>query len=137
MTRRWYGLAVVWTCLMTAGLVHAEDQDGHSRQHARGIVSSPNAFKVPYLGLDGIFAIDPQAIAATDPRNPKRIVFRTMEYFSFYADSAGATPLAAECRYIYKGAAGDPFYYPTLAKTSISRSILLTNASQEKRCECR
>ena len=122
MMRRWYGLAVVGACLMTAGLVHAEDQDGHSRQHAaplRGIVYSPNAFKVPYLGLDGTFTIDPQEIAATDPRNPKRIVFRTMEYFSFYADSAGATPLAEECRYIYQGAAGDPFYYPTLAKTSI------------------
>jgi hypothetical protein len=104
------------------GLVHAGDQAGH--QHERhapplGTVYSPNAFKVPYLGLDGVFTIDPEEIAATDPRNPKRIVFRKMEYFSFYADSTGTTPLAEECRYVYKGAAGDPFYYPTLAKTSI------------------
>jgi hypothetical protein len=29
------------------------------------------------------------------------------------------TPLAEECHYAYKGAAGDPFYYPALSKTSI------------------
>jgi len=122
MMRYWYSLAVLWVCLMTAGLVHAEAQAVHHRErhaHTPGMVYSPNAFKVPYLGLDGVFTIDPEEIAATDPRNPKRIVFRRMEYFSFYADSAGATPLAEECRYVYKGAAGDPFYYPTLTKTSI------------------
>ena len=122
MMRRWYGLAVVGACLMTAGLVSAEDQDGHARRHAaplREIVYSPNGFKVPYLGLDGTFTIDPQEIAATDPRNPKRIVFSKMETFSFYEDVAGATPLAEECHYAYKGAAGDPFYYPALSKTSI------------------
>jgi hypothetical protein len=136
MMRRWYGLAVAGACLMTAGLVHAEDQDGHARQHAaplREIVYSPNVFKVPYLGLDGTFTVDPQEIAATDPRNPKRIVFRTMEYFSLYADSAGTTPLAEECRYIYKGAAGDPFYYPTLAKTSMWDLFEL--ASGEEACQ--
>jgi hypothetical protein len=29
------------------------------------------------------------------------------------------TPLAEECRYVYKGAEGDPFYYPDRSKTSI------------------
>ena len=31
----------------------------------------------------------------------------------------GAKPHAEECRYVYKGAAGDPYYYPTRAKTSV------------------
>ena len=122
MRQHWYGLAVVWGCLMMAGLVHAAEQAGQPREQQAfplGEVYSPNAFKVPYLGLDGTFTIDPQAIAATDPRNPKRIVVRTMEYFSFYEDSAGAKPLAEACRYVYKGAAGDPYYYPARAKTSI------------------
>ena len=122
MRQRRYGLTVALVCLLTTGLVHAGDQAEHRhKQHAPplGMVYSPNAFKVPYLGVDGVFTIDPEEISATDPRNPKRIVFRTMEFFSFYADSAGTIPLAEECQYVYKGAAGDPFYYPTLAKTSI------------------
>jgi len=41
-----------------------------------------------------------------------------MELFSFYKDIDGKTPLAQNCRYVYKGA-GDPFYYPHQSKTSI------------------
>ncbi|MBP5972843.1 hypothetical protein HW132_08885 [Brasilonema sp. CT11] len=82
-------------------------------------VFSPNAFKVPYLGLDGTFTIDPTEISATDPRNPKRVVFNKMEFFSFYNDTEGNTPIAQNCRYVYKGAVGDPFYYPKQSKTSI------------------
>jgi hypothetical protein len=115
MMRRRYRLAVVWACLVAVGLVHAGETDDPHRE----TVYSPNAFKVPYLGMDGTFTLDQQEISATDPRNPPRLVFRHMESFSFYADLAGTRPLAKECRYVYKGAAGDPFYYPTRAKTSI------------------
>jgi len=45
-------------------------------------VFSPNAFKVPYLGVDGAFTIDTKDISASDPRNPKRVVFQGMELCS-------------------------------------------------------
>jgi hypothetical protein len=115
-------MAAVWVGLMLAASVQAGDDSGHhsERHHFHaGTLYSPNAFKIPYLGFDGIFTIDPEELAATDPRNPGRVVFRQMEYFSFYEDREGETPLAEECRYIYKGAAGDPYYYPDVAKTSI------------------
>jgi hypothetical protein len=82
-------------------------------------IYSPNAFKVPYLGVDGRFNIDTADISATDPRNPKLVDFKKMEYFSFYEDLAGEKPIAQNCRYVYKGAAGDPYYYPKQSKTSI------------------
>ena len=82
-------------------------------------IFSPNAFKVQYLGVDGAFTIDTKDISATDLRNPKRVVFQQMEFFSFYQDYDGNTPIAKNCQYIYKGAAGDPFYYPKQSKTSI------------------
>jgi hypothetical protein len=63
--------------------------------------------------------VDQNELSATDPRNPPRIAFHQMEVFSFYADLAGTTPLAEECRYMYKGAEGDPFYDPDRSKTSI------------------
>lgn len=74
---------------------------------------SPNAFKVPYLGVDGAFTIDTKEISATDPRNPKRVVFQQMELFSFYKDYDGYTPLAENCRYAYKGAEERSFLLPT------------------------
>jgi hypothetical protein len=82
-------------------------------------VFSPNAYKKPYLGVDGEFTIDTQTITASDPRNPGKVVFKEMEYFSFYRDLAGTMPIAENCRYIYRGAAGDPYYFPTQFKTSI------------------
>lgn len=97
-------------------------QDAATREDYSKIdykVYSPNAFKVNYLGLDGNFTIDPTEVSATDPRNPKRVVFSKMEFFSFYDDLEGKTPIAQNCRYLYKGAAGDPFYYPKESKTSI------------------
>lgn len=90
-----------------------------NRVRDEGTVYSPNAFKVPYLGVDGAFNVDTKEISAIDPRNPKRIVFQKMEFFSFYKDLEGFTPIAEQCRYVYKGAAGDPFYYPQQSKTSI------------------
>lgn len=102
-------------CLIAATCVLA----GESVQAVEEQIYSPNAFKVPYLGVDGVFTIDTKEISATDPRNPKRVVFKQMEEFSFYKDLEGSTPLAENCRYVYKGAAGDPFYYPKTSKTSI------------------
>jgi hypothetical protein len=81
-------------------------------------IASPNS-QVQYLGVDGTFTVDTAEIAAKDPRNPKRVVFKQMETFSFYEDLQGKTPIAENCRYSYKGAAGDPFYYPEKSKTSI------------------
>lgn len=110
-------------CLLTGKSTQAQDeykwQWQESNQSDVGTIYSPNAFKVPYLGVDGAFTIDTKEISATDPRNPKRVVFQQMEFFSFYKDYDGNTPLAKNCRYVYKGAAGDPFYYPEQSKTSI------------------
>ncbi|HCF29665.1 MAG TPA: hypothetical protein DEV81_21230 [Cyanobacteria bacterium UBA11049] len=111
------------TFLLGGKSVQAQDESKlHNREPQTdeiGTVFSPNAFKVPYLGVDGAFTIDTKEISATDPRNPKRIVFEKMEFFSFYQDLEGNTALAEKCRYVYKGAAGDPFYYPKQSKTSI------------------
>ncbi|MFQ3585694.1 MAG: hypothetical protein SNJ85_12365 [Cyanobacteriota bacterium] len=83
-------------------------------------VVSPNAYKVPYLGVDGTFTLDTSLEeSANDPRNPKRVKFEKMEFFSFYADLEGKEPLAENCRYVYRGAAGDPFYYPERSLSSI------------------
>lgn len=92
---------------------------GESTQATADTVYSPNAFKVQYLGVNGTFTIDTKEVSASDPRNPKRVVFQQMEFFSFYKDLDGNTPIAKNCRYTYKGAAGDPFYYPDKSKTSI------------------
>lgn len=83
-------------------------------------IVSPNAYKVPYLGIDGVFTLDTSLEqSANDPRNPKRVKFEKMEFFSFYADLEGKKPLAENCRYAYRGAAPDPFYYPDRSLTSI------------------
>jgi hypothetical protein len=95
-----------WVLVSTNGLMAADT------------VVSPNA-QVPYLGLHGTFTLDPTAVSARDPRNPKRIVFQQMETFSFYTDMDGKMPMAQGCRYAYKGAAGDPFYYPEKSTASI------------------
>lgn len=74
---------------------------------------SPNAYKIPYLGLDGTFSIDatlPESM--NDSRNnPKQIVMEKMEMFSYYSDLEGERPIAQGCSYIYMGAAPDPVYY--------------------------
>jgi hypothetical protein len=86
MRRRHAGLAGACAWLMAVGLVHAGAADGGLSRRLlppAGMVYSRNAFKVPYLGLDGTFTLDQQELSATDPRNPPRIVFRQMEYFPF------------------------------------------------------
>jgi hypothetical protein len=74
---------------------------------------SPNAYKVPYLGLDATFIIDatlPESM--NDPRNtPKQIVMEKMETFSYYSDLEGKEAIAEGCPYVYMGAAPDPEYY--------------------------
>lgn len=106
------------TCVLAGASTGAQENRAHPNTF-KDQVYSPNAFKVPYLGINGTFTIDTTEVSATDPRNPKRVVFKKMEYFSFYDDLEGNKPLAENCRYVYKGAAGDPFYYPTRSKTSI------------------
>lgn len=75
-------------------------------------IVSPNAYKVPFLGLDGTFLINQDHRASVnDPRNPKRLVISKMEKFSFYADTEGKQAIAKDCTYIYMGAAKDPKFY--------------------------
>jgi hypothetical protein len=56
-----------------------------------------------------------------------------MEVFSFYADLIGTTLLAVDCRYVYKGAEGDPLLDPTQSKTSIW--VLFEFASGDGDCK--
>ena len=104
-----------WTFWIALVIVSAV---GLGSSAAEDTVTSPNA-QLPYLGLDGTFTIDTSELAATDPRNPKRVVFRQMETVSFYDDIGGTSPIAENCRYTYRGAAGDPYFYPQRSKASI------------------
>ncbi|NJM56465.1 MAG: metal-binding protein ZinT [Synechococcales cyanobacterium RU_4_20] len=75
-------------------------------------VISPNAYKVPYLGFNGMFMLNAdQASSVNDPRNPKRIGISKMEQITFYKDATGKDAIARNCEYVYMGAAGDPKYY--------------------------
>lgn len=74
---------------------------------------SLNAFKVPYLGYDGIFYLNEDDDKSfNDVRNPKRIAMERMEKFTFFNDTAGQNPMARDCRYVYVGVVADPKYYP-------------------------
>lgn len=74
-------------------------------------ILSPNAYKVPYLGYDGIFYLNADSKESmNDPRNPKRILIEKMGKFTFYKDAAGKTPIARDCRYVYLGAVPDSKY---------------------------
>jgi hypothetical protein len=76
-------------------------------------IVSPNAYKVPYLGIDGVFTLDTSLEqSANDPRNPKRVKFEKMEFFSFYADLEGKKPLAENCRYAYRGGCAGSLLLP-------------------------
>jgi hypothetical protein len=98
-------------------------------------IVSPNAYKVPYLGVDGTFTLDTSLEeSANDPRNPKRVKFEKMEFFSFYADLEGQEPLAENCRYVYRGAAGDPFFYPDRSLGSIW-DLFQLRAGADASCE--
>jgi len=91
--------------------------------------TSPNA-DVEYLGVDGTFTLDTSVPSSLhDPRNPARIVFSQMEEFSFYRDMEGEEAIAENCRYVYRGAAPDPHYYPEF-QTSIWDLFELTPESE-------
>ena len=76
-------------------------------------IVSPNAYKVPYLGYDGVFYLNTESNSSMkDLRNPKQIVIKKMEEFSFYKDTKGKTPIARNCHYAYLGAVGDSKFYP-------------------------
>ncbi|AFY30708.1 hypothetical protein [Calothrix sp. PCC 7507] len=98
----------IFSCLIAPLAVQAEPQ-----------IVSPNAYKVPFLGLDGTFLINQDHKASVnDPRNPKRLEISKMEKFSFYADDEGKQAIAKNCTYIYMGAAKDPKFY-ALFKSAI------------------
>lgn len=133
MIKSKYSLPLLLLCIILSTMSPSiQADDGYRNQNVGTAVFSQNAYKVPYLGLDGVFTIDTKELSATDQRNPPRVVFEKMEYFSFYADSAGKIPFAKQCRYIYRGAVGDRYYYPNVAKTSIWDMFEL--ASGEEAC---
>ena len=72
---------------------------------------SPNAYKVPYLGFDGVFNLNAEQESVKDPRKEKVIAISKMDKFTFYKDAAKKTPIARDCHYTYMGAAPDPKYY--------------------------
>ncbi|MBD2305338.1 hypothetical protein H6G17_07405 [Chroococcidiopsis sp. FACHB-1243] len=98
-------------------------------------IVSPNAYKVPYLGFDGVFNLNTQQEQSVkDPRNPKQIAIEKMEKFTFYKDTAG-TAIARNCRYVYMGAAPDPKYYSE-SKTAVWELFeLVPNEKQDKACD--
>lgn len=117
---------VASTLILTVGLLMP------TAQAAEPQIVSPNAFKVPYLGLDGAFVLAGDETSTEDPRNPGRIVFDKMEFFSFYRDIEGQEPIAEGCHYLYRGAAGDPFYYPERFLGSIWDMFELRNTDKEE-----
>jgi hypothetical protein len=75
-------------------------------------VISPNAYKVPYLGYDGIFHLNSESKSSSeDIRNPKRIDIKKMEEVTFYDDTEGNKAIARDCHYVYLGALPDSKYY--------------------------
>lgn len=97
-------------------------------------IISPNAYKVSYLGLDGVFNLNTeQEQSIKDPRNPKQIAIEKMEKFTFYKDTVG-TAIARNCRYVYLGAASDPKYYSE-SKTAVWELFeLISDEKQDKAC---
>lgn len=79
---------------------------------AEAQVVSLNAYKVPYLGLNGTFYLNQDDKKNySDPRSPKLVAASKMEKFSYYKDAAGKSAIARNCSYAYLGAAKDPKYY--------------------------
>ncbi|MGK7907680.1 MAG: hypothetical protein AB4040_10700 [Synechococcus sp.] len=120
--------------LTTVTLVVAGVSFSTLAQASETQIVSPNAHKVPYLGVDGAFILGGEETSRDDPRNPGRVVLDKMEFFSFYADVEGEEVLAENCRYVYRGAAGDPFYYPDRSLGSIWDMFELRSADDEA-CE--
>jgi len=99
-------------------------------------VVSPNAYKVPYLGLDGTFHLNQDdENSFNDPRNPKRIVIEKMETFTFFADAEGKNAIAKNCHYAYIGAAKDPKFYPQYKLAVWDLFELLKEEKQDPSCD--
>jgi hypothetical protein len=97
-------------------------------------IMSPNAYKVPYLGFNGVFNLNAEhEQSIKDPRNPKRIAIEKMERFTFYKDAAG-TPIARNCRYAYMGAAPDPKYYSEYKTAVWDLFELVKDEKQDATC---
>lgn len=82
-------------------------------------IISPNAYKVPYLGLDGTFHLNLDSQnSIQDVRNPRRLDIKNMEEITFYNDTTGKKPIARDCHYVYLGAVPDAKYYQ-MNKTAV------------------
>ncbi len=98
-------------------------------------IISPNAYKVPYLGYDGMFILNAdQEGSLKDPRNPKRIGMSKMETVTFYKNATGQEAIARNCEYTYMGAAGDPKYYKEF-KASWDLFELVADEKQDSNCK--
>ena len=98
-------------------------------------ILSPNAYKVPYLGYNGVFYLNTESNSSMkDPRNPKRIVIEKMDNFSFYKDTEGKTPIARNCNYAYVGAVPDSKYYPEYKKAVWDLFELEKDESKDPAC---
>jgi hypothetical protein len=98
-------------------------------------VISPNAYKVSYLGYNGMFMLNAdQAGSVKDPRNPKRIGMSKMETITFYKNATGKDAIARNCEYVYMGAAGDPKYYAEF-KASWDMFELAQDEKQDPACK--
>ncbi|WP_449416425.1 hypothetical protein [Phormidium nigroviride] len=97
-------------------------------------IISMNAYKVPYLGFNGVFHLNREhQNSVKDPRNPKRIDINKMEKFTFYKDTAGKKPIARNCQYVYMGATGDGKYYAEY-KMTWDLFELVKDESQDPGC---
>ncbi len=119
-------MATTVTCLFTAKLAWGFEVQ----------VVSPNAYRVPYLGLDGTFHLNQDDDNSfNDLRNPKRIVIEKMERFTFFADAGGQNAIAKNCRYAYIGAAKDPKFYPQYKLAVWDWFELLKQDKQDPSCD--
>ncbi|PSB28599.1 hypothetical protein [Chlorogloea sp. CCALA 695] len=117
-------LAAIATLLIANGLAQALETQ----------IISPNAYKVPYLGFDGVFNLNAEQESVKDPRKEKVIAISKMEKFTFYKDVAKKTPIARDCHYTYMGAAPDPKYYSQVKSAVWDLFELKPEEKQDLRC---
>jgi hypothetical protein len=120
------GILTTLACLCTAQLALTVEPQ----------VVSPNAYKVPYLGLDGTFQLNQDdENSFNNPRNPKRIDVEKMDLFAFFSDAEGKIAIAKNCRYAYIGAAQDPKYYSQSKLAVWDLFELLEEEKQDSNCD--
>ena len=80
--------------------------------------AAPDPATAQYLVANGTWVLDDSEQSFSDPRNPRRMVLETTEApgspstFSFYADVAGAIPIAEGCIYQYNRSQPDSYRFP-------------------------